>query len=257
MKKIYLIKGSGEFAIDPGIIEYIQNNFEIVAMPQNTDILLIFGGDGTMLKAIHNYRKLNLPFFGINYGHVGFLMNEPKKEVLEDLKLNRYETISAKMLKAELYGQKGKEIGTEYAFNDFYFERTMPPAARIRVWVNEKIRFDPLVCDGAIVSSAAGSTAYNASAGGVVVPLDSNNMVLTGISPAIFHRWYKRSTPLDTKSMVILEAINTDKRPVRFIADGSVIKNVAKAEISYSNQIVRLLFANSENFQEKRLALLF
>ncbi len=255
MKKVYLIKGVPDSEIAPEITEHIEKNFEIVRDPINAKFLIVFGGDGTMLKSIRLYRELNLPFFGLNYGHVGFLLNAPTIATLDDLLHDRLTVISSRILQAVLYDKNGDKIGTEVAFNDFYFERSTLATAKIRISVNGKVRFNPLICDGAIVSSAAGSTAYNAAAGGIMLPIGANNLVLTGICPAVFHRW--RSIQLDAESKVILDATDFDKRPLRFLADGMEIENVVRAEIEYSDKIVRLLFANSQDFREKRLEFIF
>lgn len=255
MKKIFLIKGVLDSEIAPEITGYIEKKFKIVCDPVNAKLLVVFGGDGTMLKSIRLYRELNLPFFGLNYGHVGFLLNAPTIATLDDLLYNRLTIISSQMLRAVLYDKNGERIGTEFAFNDFYFERSTLATAKIRVSVNGKVRFDPLFCDGAIVSSGAGSTAYTAAAGGIILPISDNSLVLTGISPAVFHRW--RSIQLDAESKVILEATDLNKRPVRFLADGMEIENVARAEIERSDKTIRLLFANSQDFREKRLEFLF
>jgi len=255
MKKAYLIKGLPDSEIAPEISEYIEKKFKIVRDPASAKFLIVFGGDGTMLKNIRLYRELNLPFFGLNYGHVGFLLNAPTTATLDDLLHNRLTVISSQMLQAVLYDKNGEKIGTEFAFNDFYFERSTLATAKIRVSVNSKVRFDPLICDGAIVASAAGSTAYNAAAGGIILPIGDNSMVLTGICPAVFHRW--RSIQLDAESKIILEAMDFNKRPVRFLVDKMEIENVVKAEIGYSDKTVRLLFANSQDFREKRLEFIF
>jgi len=208
-----------------------------------------------MLKAIRIFQEYQIPFSGLNYGHIGFLMNRPDVENLEEILRNEAAVISVNILQAGLYGKTGEYIGKEYAFNDFYFERSTHQTVNIRISVNGKIRFDPLIGDGVIVCTSAGSTAYNASAGGVIMPIGTNSMVLTGICPAVFHYW--RTSLLAAESNVILEPIETDKRPVRFVADGLVRTGVAKAKISYSERYVKIAFVGSQDFREKVLNLQF
>ncbi len=102
MKKVYLIKGVPDSEIAPEITEHIEKNFEIVRDPINAKFLIVFGGDGTMLKSIRLYRELNLPFFGLNYGHVGFLLNAPTIATLDDLLHDRLTVISSRILQAVL-----------------------------------------------------------------------------------------------------------------------------------------------------------
>jgi len=218
-----------------------------------TDILVV-GGDGTMLSAIRKYWDLQVPFAGLNFGHIGFLMNEPIEQTIAELIDDRTHSVSIKLLQADLYDEHGLKMFVK-AFNDFYFERTGTQTANIKVTVDGKTRFNPLVCDGIVVSSQAGSTAYNASAGGQIVPIETEAMILTAVCPAIFHRW--RSSILAGNSQVILEPMNIKQRPVRFVRDGEEIIEIIKAIISYSETTIELKFAQSQQFREKVLQLQF
>jgi len=218
--------------------------------------ILVAGGDGTMLKAIRRFWGLGLSFFGFNFGHVGFLMNEPTERVLTELVEGYTEAISVKLLEAQLYDQQGKRLGRELAFNEFYAEKAeLLQTAKIRVTVDSKMRFDPLICNGILVCTQAGSTAYNAAAGGEILPIEADAMVLTGIAPAIFHRW--RSSILPRDSEVVFEAVDVAERPVTFVADNKVLSGTTKAVIRYSSETVRLVFSESQDFREKVLRLKF
>lgn len=254
MRKIFLVN---QIAIpwDDRILSSIREYFTLTDDPSDAEMILVLGGDGAMLKAIRTYREHRRMFSGLNYGHIGFLMNKANETSLEELSRNEMVVISVNVLQAQLYDSKRQLIGKEYAFNDFYFERSSPQTAKIRVTVNDKVRFDPLIGDGVIVCTSAGSTAYNASAGGVILPIGSNNMVLTGICPAVFHRW--RTSLLSMETRVILEPIEPNKRPVRFVVDGLIKENVARAKITYSDQIVKVAFALSQDFREKVMNLQF
>ncbi len=254
MKRIFLVKREG-LDIPKKILNHLQERFTICHQPDKAEIILVLGGDGTMLKVERQYRKFGLPFCGLNYGHAGFLMNEPTISVLKEIAKGEFEVIKVKLLQAKPFDAGGRPEQTEYAFNEFYMERAGIQTAKIRITVNQKIRFDSLICDGVIVCGSAGSTAYNAASGGMILPIGTNSLVVTGICPAIFHHW--RTAQLSSESVVVLEAIEYDKRPVRFLADGILIPNVAKAEIKYSHEEVKIVFVKSQNFQEKVLAVQF
>lgn len=248
MKKIYLMMKKG-ISVSQDVISFLEKKFEIVNNPADSEIIIVCGGDGMMFRASRRYGKLGAPFFGLNYGHIGFLMNKADIQVLNELLADEVEIITQKMLKAILYDKNGKEITTAYAFNDFYFERASLRTVRIRISVNGISFFDPLICDGVVVATAAGSTAYNASAGGIILLVGANSMVLTGICPLIFHHW--RTSELAAESKITLEIVDAKRRPAVFVAEGEAIREAIKAEISYSDKIIRLIFAKSENFRGK------
>ena len=249
MEGIFLIKNS-KISVPNEILNYISENFNVCNYVCAKKIIVL-GGDGTMLNAIRSWANLEIPFFGLNYGHKGFLLNTPEIQKITELKEGEIETVTTKLLKCYVLN---KELGpVPFAFNDLYFERTSPQTAKIKVTINGKLYFDPLICDGIIVSSAAGSTAYNAAAGGIILPIENDSMVITGICPAVYHNW--RTAQLSHNAKIILEPIETKKRPVRFLADGIEIPKVNKVEIGYSKKTVKLIFAKSENFRNKILNL--
>jgi len=251
---VFLVNEAGLNVSDP-VLRFITENAAFVDTPQAAEMVIVLGGDGSMLSAIRNYPYNRLTFTGLNYGHLGFLMNKACMETIEEILLGKTSLVSVNILQATMFDDSGNEIGTEFAFNDFCFERSSTQTAKISVSVNGTIRFNPLIGDGVIVSSSAGSTAYNASAGGAIIPIGTNSMVLTGICPAVFHYW--RTSQLSSDSTVILEPRETAKRPVRFVADGRAKHGVAKAEISYGRRVVRLAFARSQDFRKKVMDLQF
>lgn len=227
---------------------------------KEADEIMVLGGDGLMLSAINEYWRMGLPFCGLNFGHLGFLMNDPTEQNIEEIIHGQTHSVFPKMLEAKLTHLGGKNE-TVYAFNDFYFERIGTQTANIKITVglskekSSRVIFDPLVCDGVIVCSQAGSTAYNASAGGVILPIETEAMVLTGICPALFHHWKTSSLPSDSR--VILEPKSLHERFVRFVADGKEIPDVLCAMITYSQTKVELKFAKNKSFREKFLQMQF
>ena len=240
---------------EDGPFGLLQGSIEVVNAPQAADSVLVFGGDGTMLEAIRQYRNHGLPFYGFNLGHIGFLMNEANEEAISEIASGSADLLKLKLLSAVLQDDRGREIGKEVAFNDFYFERVSTQIARVRVSVDEIVRLESLYCDGVLVCTPAGSTAYNAAADGMVLPIDSNSIVVTGICPAVFHHW--RTAQLPDSSVVAFEALETADRPVRFLADGVEMVGVARAEIRVSDEWITLGFSRSHPFQQKVLNLQF
>jgi len=227
-----------------------------VAKPAQADLILVIGGDGTMLKAIRKLRRFNKPFCGLNFGHLGFLLNEPGHATvtLNNICDNKVEITTVKLLEiTQNYGHGKNKIF--YAFNDAVIERTKPQTAKIKIVIDGKTYFDPLTCDGVIVSSAAGSTSYNGSAGGIVVPIHTNGIVLTGICPAVFEKWNSSLLPED--SLIQLEPVEREKRPVRFIADGHKLPNCQNLTVRLSDHTIRLMFLTSMNFRQKTMDLQF
>lgn len=246
MKKIFLVT-SEKLAVPQSISNYLQNLFTVTKKADEADKILVLGGDGAMLSAIRKYWELEKPFFGINFGHVGFLMNSNRIKILAEIAEDKYDVVENRMLQATVCRNGGRWL--EYAVNDFYFHGDSGVMAKIKVVINGQTRFDSLACDGVIVSSAAGSTAYNASAGGVILPIGTNNIVLTGISPAIYHRF--RTIQLSGATEIFLEPLEIEKRPTTFFADGQSLGAIARATITLSPKIVCLLYAKSEDYHKK------
>jgi len=260
--KVYLVKKSADFVIpDMRLVDFMVLNFDLVIDPAEADYVLVFGGDGTMIRhgirkfwQITNYLGRELIFTGMNYGHVGFLLNDPPsigilKEIIEE----KVKTHHPRLLEATLYDKSGEIIGKANAVNDFWFERSTKETAKIRVTVEGKVYRERLVCDGMIVASPIGSTAYNLAAKGPALPLEAELMVLTGICPSPYSNWGNAILPPNT--VVILEALETDFAPVRFLMDGDEIHQVAKAVISLSQQTVTIAFAESQDFRQRVLRL--
>ena len=148
--------------------------------PEDADFIVALGGDGFILKSLHDYLKINKPIFGMNFGSVGFLMNEFKTEDLE-IRLKNAQLTKLKPLVMKTISPTGKEVKA-IAINEISIRREKYQAAKLQIIVDNEVRMEELVCDGVILSSAAGSTGYNYSASGPIIPLGSNVIALTAVS---------------------------------------------------------------------------
>lgn len=217
---------------------------------ENADIIVPIGGDGFLLKNLHDFHNLKIPFFGVNYGSVGFLMNSQSDENLETIINNSQKTIlNPLQLKAS---DKKNKIFNSIAYNEVSIMRQTHQAAKINIKINGIERMNGLICDGVLVSTAAGSTAYNLSAHGSIIPLDSNLLALTPISAFRPRRW--RGALLSEKTKINLEVTSSDSRPASITADHNEFRNIIKAEIhSSNNNSCVILFDNKQSMEERIL----
>ena len=231
-------------AKDKFVALYGQNKVE------NADIIVPIGGDGFLLKNLHDFHELKKPFFGLNYGSVGFLMNSQSDENLETIINNAQKTIlNPLQMKAT---NKEKIIFKSIAYNEVSIMRQTHQAAKINIKINDIERMNGLICDGVLVSTAAGSTAYNLSAHGSIIPLDSNLLALTPISAFRPRRW--RGALLSEKTKINLEVTSSDSRPASITADHNEFRNIIKAEIhSSNNNSCVILFDNKQSMEERIL----
>ncbi len=153
---------------------------------ENIDLLIALGGDGLMLHLLHEYQNLNIPIYGINYGTIGFLMNSLSDNLIEainDAKLEKLYPL--KMTAIDINGDKHEY----YAINEVSLLRQSNQAAKIQIQINNKTRIENLICDGILVATPAGSTAYNLSVNGPIIPFGAEILTLTPISPFRPRSW--------------------------------------------------------------------
>jgi len=212
------------------------------------DVIVALGGDGFMLQTLHSTMRVDTPVYGMNCGTIGFLMNEFDEEDLpERLRLAEEETINPLSMIAE--GTDGSRHEA-LAINEVSLLRAGPQAAKLRISVNGKVRLQELVCDGALVCTPAGSTAYNYSAHGPILPISSDVLALTAVAAFRPRRW--RGALLPKTAKVRFEVLEQDKRPVMADADGRSVRNVAWVEISSDEAIVhRILFDPGHGLEER------
>ena len=219
--------------------------------PEDADIIVALGGDGFMLQTLHRHGALGKPVFGMKLGTVGFLMNHYRSDDLLE-RLERAEPAVLRPLAMEAQTEAGNST-TSLAFNEVSLLRQTKQAAHVRVLLNGVTKIEELVCDGVLVSTTAGSTAYNLSAHGPILPLGSQLLALTPISPFRPRRWRGAILPAITE--VKFEILDPYKRPVSATADSHEVRDVVEVAIREStDRTVTLLFDPEHNLEERILA---
>ena len=215
------------------------------------EAVVAIGGDGFMLQTLHRTQSLGVPVFGMKTGSVGFLMNAWRAEgLIERIQLAHAAVL--RPLEMLAISESGSSTGA-LAFNEVSLLRQTKQAAKIRIRLNNAVRLDELVCDGIMVATPAGSTAYNLSAHGPILPLDSSVLALTPISPFRPRRW--RGAILRSDAEVSFEILDHYKRPVSATADSTEIRDVVEVRVRQSpERTVQLLFDPEHNLEERILA---
>jgi NAD+ kinase len=218
--------------------------------PENADVVVALGGDGFMLQNLHAFTGKGKPIYGLNLGSVGFLMNEYR---LEDLpaRLEAAEKAEIHPLKMQAHTPKG--MVEARAFNEVSLLRETRQAAKIRIMVDGKARISELICDGVLVSTPAGSTAYNLSAHGPILPIDAALLALTPISAFRPRRW--RGAILPHRAKVRFEMLEVAKRPVSAVADDYEVRDVIAVDVAEDRSIrMTMLYDAGHNLDERILA---
>ena len=220
-------------------------------IPEEADVIVALGGDGFMLETLNDVRPLDKPVYGMNRGTVGFLMNEYRPEDLPD-RLARAEEAVINPLRM----RAGSADGTEtvgLAINEVSLLREGPQAAKLKISVDGRTRLEELVCDGALVSTPAGSTAYNYSAHGPILPIGSEVLALTAVAPFRPRRW--RGALLPKVAKVRFDVLEAEKRPVMADANGRPVRNVLWVEVQSEPTIChRILFDPGHGLEERLIS---
>ncbi len=216
--------------------------------PAQADVIVALGGDGTVLETLHKYLKQQIPIYGMNRGHIGFLMNEySENNLLTRLKKSKSTKLYPLKIKSFLNNGSIKE---SIAFNDVSLIRNTRQIAKICIEINNTKKIDQLLCDGCLISTPAGSSAYNLSLRGPVFPVDAQLLALTPISPYRPRRWRGALLPNNVK--ITLTALEEKKRPVRAEADFFETNNIKKLEVALDKkQFVNLLFDQGHDLEER------
>jgi NAD+ kinase len=215
------------------------------------DVIVALGGDGHMLQMLHDAMDTGVPIYGMNRGSVGFMMNAYKLDGLPE-RIAAAVAETAKPLEMTAIDATG-EAWRAIAFNEVSLLRQSYQAAKLRVLVDGKERLDQLVCDGVMVATPIGSTAYNLSAHGPILPVDAQLLALTPVSAFRPRRW--RGALLPNKASVVFEVQEPQKRPVNAVADHTEVKSVLRVEIRQRQDTgARILFDGSHSWEERILA---
>lgn len=227
----------------------LEKRYESVVVDE-ADVIVALGGDGFMLEAIHRNMMRAIPIYGMNRGTVGFLLNT----FAEDGLLERIGNAEEEKLRP-LHMRVTTDSGIQqdaYGFNEVSLLRQTRQAANIQVAIDGKVRIEKLMCDGCLVATPAGSTAYNLSAHGPILPIGSGVLALTPISAFRPRRW--QGAVLRQEAKITLTVLDHYKRPVSAVADAHEVRNVAEVEISVApEKEVTLLFDSDHNLEERIL----
>ncbi len=217
---------------------------------EQAQVIVALGGDGFMLRTLHRYLALNKPVFGMKLGTVGFLMNQYRQDGLQQ-RLAAARSNCLKPLLMEAVSESGT-TSTALAFNEVSLLRQTKQAAHIQVSLNGVVKIEELMCDGVLVCTSAGSTAYNLSAHGPILPLGVDVLAMTPISPFRPRRW--RGAILHAGTKVHFEVLDPYKRPVSATADSNEIRDVVEVMIRECNeQTVTLMFDPEHNLEDRIL----
>ena len=218
--------------------------------PERAEVIVPIGGDGFMLETLHRFLSTGLPIYGMHRGSVGFLMNAYRPEGLYE-RLAAAQPVVLHPLEMTAWVEHDG-IRRALAFNEVSLLRESRQAAKLRVSVDAVVRLEELSADGILVATPVGSTAYNLSAHGPIIPLGAGVLALTPISAFRPRRW--RGALLPHKARVRIEALEFDKRPVSAVADFTEVRDVVAVEISENRDVeITLLFDHDSNLEERVL----
>jgi NAD+ kinase len=219
--------------------------------PKQADVIVALGGDGLMLQTLRMHLKDAIPIYGMNRGSVGFLTNEySEKDLLVRLERAEFNVIHPLAMTA--HDQHG-EVHNGLAINEVSLFRQTHQAAKLRVLIDGRVRLDELVCDGALVATPAGSTAYNLSVFGPIIPIKAPLLALTPISAFRPRGW--RGALLPNEAHIEFEVLEPEKRPVSAVADHNETRSVTRVEIAQVNHIdLLLLFDPGHSLDERILS---
>jgi len=218
--------------------------------PADADVVVALGGDGLMLQTLHQHMRSGKPIYGMHRGTIGFLMNEFSIDDLHArLAAARDTLINPLLMRAtDIHGM----VHLHHAINEVALFRQTHQAARLRIMIDEHERMPELIADGILVATPAGSTAYNLSAQGPIMPINAALLALTPISPFRPRRW--RGALLPNTAVVVIEVLEGDKRPVAAVADHDEARDVRRVEVLSDKTIaMRMLFDPGHSLEERIL----
>jgi NAD+ kinase len=221
------------------------------ADPASADVIVALGGDGLMLQTLHKFMKSGKPIYGMHRGTVGFLMNEYVEEGLIERLAAAHNTVIHPLV-MQARDAQGR-MHEHRAINEVSLFRQSAQAAHLRILIDGQERLAELVADGVLVATPAGSTAYNLSVQGPIIPINAPLLALTAISPFRPRRW--RGALLPDKAKVTIEVQDGDKRPVAAVADHDEVRSVRSVDVSMDHAIsLNMLFDPGHNLDERILS---
>ena len=216
--------------------------------PKKAEVIIVSGGDGFMLKTIKKFNKFKKPFYGINCGSVGFLMNKYTMKKIE-YKIKKAKIIQINPLQIITRSKENKK-NAFLAINELSLLRQSKQTALLKLIVYKKVLIKKLIGDGVMISTPAGSTAYNLSVNGPILSLNSKNLAITPISPFRPRRW--KGKIISDKAKISIINLDPQKRPVAAVADNNEIRNVVSVSASVNKKIkFKLLFNSGESLFKK------
>jgi len=217
--------------------------------PHKADTIVVLGGDGFMLQTLKKLGKFNKPFYGINMGTYGFLMNKFKtRKFMENLSKSKPITISALQMVVK---NKNNTTKKGIAINEISMLRQSKQTASLQIKNGKRIIMKKLTSDGVLVSTPAGSTAYNLSVHGPILSLNSKKLAITPISPFRPRRW--KGSIVSDRSVISINNLNINKRPVSVVADNVEFRNIKSVKIYINRKIKFHLLYDSKNSLNKKI----
>lgn len=220
-----------------------------ISSTDEADVIVALGGDGFMLQTLHDHMDQGIPVYGMNLGSVGFLMNEYRPEgLLERLQTTEQAVLHPLQMRATT---ADGNVHIARAINEVSLLRETRQAAKLRIAIDGKVRLEELVCDGILVSTPAGSTAYNLSANGPILPIDADILAVTPISAFRPRRW--RGALISQQSKVRIEILGNAKRPVSAVADNFEVRDVIDVEIEQLHDVFLLMLFDPDQGLSERI----
>lgn len=230
-------------------LAHLRKRYDNVASEQ-ADVIVALGGDGFMLHCLHTYMDRRIPIYGMNRGSVGFLMNTYREAGLRE-RLQLAKRVTLHPLHLTAYRANG-EVEEALAINEVAVTRDSAQAAKIQIMVDGRVRMEQLIADGVMVATAAGSTAYNLSAHGPIIPVGANLLALTPISAFRPRRW--RGALLANVAHVRFDILEREKRPVLAVADSKEVRHPVRVEVVEDRgHTLTLLYDPEHNLEERIL----
>ena len=244
--KVFIVSDKTKSSIN--LKSKLMKKINLVSL-KKSNIIIVIGGDGFMLQTLKKFYKLNKPFYGVNSGNYGFLMNKYlSKNFLKNLKLSKQIKINPLQMTVKT---KNNQTKKSIAINEVSILRQSRQASSISISKNKKNIIKKLISDGVLVSTPAGSTAYNLSAHGPILNLNSNKLAITPLSPFRPRRW--KGSIINDKSKILIKNLDIYKRPISAVADNFEVRNVKNIIIQSNKKISFNLLYSSNNSLHKKI----